>query len=372
MSHQMNSQMEAVQQQPDFDIPPIRTGKSLTVTDLHVHFFTYAGVVKALNGFSLTVEPGEMTALVGESGAGKSVLAWSVLNLPKRPGKIVAGEILWGDENVTLMSSDRLRNMRGKEIGLIVSNPRSQLHPLRRVGGQIEAAYLAHHPVSRQQARQAMLDTLRSVEMPDPARVAAAYPHELSGGMAQRILIAMALINSPELVIADDATNGLDVTVQRQVLDLMATLIREQHASALMITHDLGIVAQYCRRATIMYAGQSYEEAHTKRLFENPLHPYTQGLLGTIRSAQVAARSKPLSGIAPDPMALPAGCYLEPRCPVRLPHCREEMPELREAEPNHWVRCLRYPPLDQSTTAAETEVTAQRFGANIHQDGLLE
>ena len=372
MSHEANVRMDAVQQQKQPEILVSRAGKSLSVTDLHVHFFCYAGVVKALNGFCLTVEPGEMTALVGESGAGKSVLAWSVLNLPKRPGKIVAGEILWGDENVTDMSPDRLRNLRGKEIGLIVSNPRSQLHPLRRVGGQIQKAYLAHHSVSRREAEEAVLATLRSVEMPDPARVVAAYPHELSGGMAQRILIAMALINSPELVIADDATNGLDVTVQRQVLDLMAALIEQQHASALMITHDLGIVAQYCRRATIMYAGQSYEEAETRRLFENPLHPYTQGLLGTIRSAQVAARSKPLPGMAPDPMVPPPGCYLEPRCPVSLPECQQGAPELREVEPNHWVRCLRYPALDESVAAGGTEVTAERFGANIRQDGPIE
>ena len=345
-------------------------GQFLSVKNLHVHFFTYAGVVKALNGFDILLERGEMSALVGESGAGKSVFAWSLLGLPKRPGKIVEGEILLRGENVRQMPPDRLRKLRGQEISLIVSNPRSQLHPLRKVGGQIQAVAMAHQDISKKQAREAVLNTLRSVELPDPERLFNAYPHELSGGMAQRMLIAMALINSPELVIADDATNGLDVTVQRQVLDLMAGLIERQHASALMITHDLGIVAQYCKRATIMYAGQAYEVAETKRLFENPLHPYTQSLLGTIRSARVAARGKPLSGIAPDLVALPPGCYLEPRCPVRRPECRQIQPELRQVEAGHWVRCVLYPDMTESATAAKEarplEGTSDRFGVAMY------
>jgi oligopeptide/dipeptide ABC transporter ATP-binding protein len=197
---------------------------------------------------------------------------------------------------------------------------------------------------------------LAAVGLPDPARVARSYPHELSGGMAQRIIIAMALINNPQLVIADDATNGLDVTVQRQVLDLMTDLVRRQHASMLMITHDLGVVAQYCKRATVMYAGQAVETAETVRLFDNPLHPYTRGLLGTIRAAG-AERGKPLPGLPPDLTALPTGCFLEPRCPVRLPECQYIRPEMREAEPGHWVRCIHF--TDIATVTAKTSLAAK-------------
>ena len=331
----------------------------LAVKNLHVHFFTFAGVVRVLNGFELGLNRGEMSALVGESGSGKSVLAWSLLGIIKRPGKVVAGEVLWHGENVLRMPLARARRMRGQEVSLILSNPRSFLHPLQRVGRQIQTVHRAHCDVSEAQARQGTLDILKSVGLADPTRVFNSYPHELSGGMAQRILIAAALINSPQLVIADDATNGLDVTVQRQVLDLMARLIQEHRASALMITHDLGIVAQYCKRATIIYAGQPYETTETSRLFNNPLHPYTQSILGSLRSAHAAARGKPLPGITPDLMALPPGCSLEPRCPVRRPECREVTPELREVEPGHWVRCLRY------SEGRPGPITAELYGANI-------
>jgi oligopeptide/dipeptide ABC transporter ATP-binding protein len=301
-------------------------------------------VVKALNGVGLVLRRGEMSALVGESGAGKSVLAWALLGLTRPPGKVVGGEILWRGANVLAMSKERLGAMRGREIALIVSNPRSHLHPLAKVGPQIEAVYRAGNRAGRQAARAATLAGLKAVEMPDPTRVYASYPHELSGGMAQRVL---------------NATNALDVTVQRQVLDLMTGLIRQQHASALMITHELGIVAQYCQRATIIYAGQVYEVADTERLFDNPLHPYTQGLLATSRRRRSERQTEPLPSIAPDPMDLPRGCYLAPRCPVALPECRERMPELVEVEPDHWVRCLRYP------ARLAAAITADQVGARI-------
>jgi oligopeptide/dipeptide ABC transporter ATP-binding protein len=314
----------------------------LSVRDLHVHFFVYAGVVKALNGFDLTVNRGEMTALVGESGSGKSIAGWSILNLPKKPGRIVGGEIRWRGEDVLAMSPNRLRRLRGREISLILSNPRSHLHPLLRVGDQIQAVHQAHNKTSEAKSQEKAVAMLSSVGLSDPLRVLSSYPHELSGGMAQRIVIAMALINSPQLVIADDATNGLDVTVQRQVLDLMTELVHRERASMLMITHDLGIVAQYCKRATIMYAGQVVEVADTARLFESPLHPYTKSLIGTTRAKRGIAQDRPLPGLPPDPTALPSGCFLEPRCPVRLPECRNFRPELRQVAPDHWVRCIHY------------------------------
>src|SRR5262249_42650613 len=211
-----------------------------------------------------------MSALVGESGSGKSVAAWSVRGLPKAPGKIVEGEVQWHGQDILRMPKERLKRLRGNQISLILSSPRSNLHPLLRVGDQIQTVHQAHHQVPRSQSRETTLAMLKAVGL-DPRRVFHAYPHELSGGMAQRIIIAAALINSPELVIADDATNGLDVTVQRQVLDLMTRLIQQRRSSTLVITHDLGIVAQYCSRATVMYAGQAVEVASTKRLFNNPL-----------------------------------------------------------------------------------------------------
>jgi oligopeptide/dipeptide ABC transporter ATP-binding protein len=313
----------------------------LQVDNLHVEFPVYSSVIKALNGFDLAVNRGEMAAVVGESGSGKSVAAWAMLDLPKSPGRIVAGQVRWHGEPVQHMPPERLRRYRGKEVSLILANPRSQLHPLRRVGDQIEAVLRAHQQSSRAEEREKVLAMLAAVGLPDPARVSRSYPHELSGGMAQRIIIAMALINAPQLVIADDATNGLDVTVQRQVLDLMTDLVHRHHASMLMITHDLGVVAQYCKRATVMYAGQAVEVAETDRLFANPCHPYTTGLLGTIRAAG-SERGKPLPGLPPDPASLPSGCYLEPRCPVRLPECKHLRPEMRQVEPGHWVRCVRF------------------------------
>ena len=289
----------------------------LEVKDLYIDFFTHAGIVKGLSGVSLLVRPGEMSAIVGESGAGKSVLAWSILGLTRAPGRVVGGEILWRGENLLSANEQRLNAIRGKEISLIVSNPRSHLHPLTTVGKQIEAVRVGDD--SAHEVRQATLAALRDVEMPDPLRVYQSYPHELSGGMAQRVLIAMALINSPQLVIADDATSALDVTVQRQVLDLMSNLIKRSNASALMITHDFGVVAQYCKRAIVMFGGEIYEAAETQRLFENPLHSYTQALLASARrrrSDAVANRSEIGSRTR----------RIDPSS------------HLVEEEPDHWVR----------------------------------
>jgi oligopeptide/dipeptide ABC transporter ATP-binding protein len=316
-------------------------GAILTVSDLHVHFPVAAGTVEALSGFDLRINRGEMAALVGESGCGKSIAAWSILDLLPSPGRIVSGEVRWHGDDVQRMPPERLRQYRGKEVGLILANPRAQLHPLRRVGDQIEAVLRAHQRVGSAEARETVAAMLGAVGMPDPGRVARSYPHELSGGMAQRIVIAMALINGPQLVIADEATTSLDVTVQRQVLDLMTDLVHRQHASMLMITHDLGVVAQYCTQVTVMYAGQAVEVAPTERLFATPLHPYTKGLLGTVRAAG-ANRGDPLPGLPPNPAARPAGCSLEPRCPVRLPECARIRPALREVEPGRWVRCIRF------------------------------
>jgi ABC-type dipeptide/oligopeptide/nickel transport system ATPase component len=268
-----------------------------------------------------------MSALVGESGAGKSVLAWSILGLTKPPGRVVKGDILWRGENIVAMSANRLRQIRGREISLIVSSPRSHLHPLIRIGHQIEAAY---RPADGERsAREATLDMLKAVEMPDAWRIYRAYPHELSGGMAQRVLIAMALINSPHLVIADDATNALDVTVQRQVLDLMTSLIHKRQASALMITHDLGIVAQYCQRATVVCRGEVYEVADTPQLFGNPVHPYTRALL---------AKARRRKGVHGPSELVHAAWGSKSMHPMSISCKGNELSELQEVEPGHFVR----------------------------------
>ena len=322
---------------------PSRPDRLLEVKDLRVVFRTYAGTAEAVNGFDLAVDRGEMVALVGESGSGKSVTAWSIVGLTKPPGRVVGGEVLWRGRNVREMSAGELRAWRGGGISLILSNPRSHLHPLIAVGKQVDAVYRAHNGAAREAPREATLAILKAVGLPDPLRVYRSHPHELSGGMAQRILIGMAMINSPQLVIADDATNGLDMTVQRQVLDLMTAQIRDRNAANLMITHDLGIVAQYCQRATVMYAGQAVETASTRTLFRRPLHPYTQAIIASAGpDGKVAKRTLP--GVAPDLFALPKGCVLEPRCPVRRAECKVVRPRMTEVEPGHSVRCILYEP----------------------------
>jgi len=283
-----------------------------------------------------------MSALVGESGSGKTVAAWSMLGLPLRPGKIIEGEVFWYEENILKMTPEQLNELRGKEIGLILSSPKIYLHPLVRVGKQIQEVYMAHHDISKSKAYEIVLDIISNMGLSDSPRIFNSYSFELSGGMAQRIMIAMALVNSPELVIADDSTNGLDVTIQRQILDLMSDLIKQRNSSALMITHDLGIVAQYCKNVAIMYAGQTIEKASVNEIFSNPLHPYSQSLIGSIRSTRLGTKGKPIPGIAPDPKNLPSGCLFEPRCSIKMPECKKDQSPMIEVEKGHFVRCLRY------------------------------
>jgi len=339
------------------------TNQILQVKNLHVYFYTSQGVAKVINGFDLVIGHGEMSALVGESGSGKTVAAWSILGLPRLPGKIIEGEINWHGENILNMSPDRLRRLRGKEIGLILSNPTSCLHPFIKVGEQIKAVCNAHNQNSKDEALKSTLEILSAMRLPDTKRIFNSYVYELSGGMAQRIMIAMTLVNSPELILADDSTNGLDVTIQRQVLDLTNELIQQRNTSALMITHDLGVVAQYCRNVTIIYAGQTVEIASVKQLFQNPLHPYTKGLLGSIRSVSLRVQGKSLPGIAPNPKELPSGCYLQPRCPARLPKCSQGRPILQQAEPGHFVRCFRYSdaelPVDEKVLSSSIDLNKE-------------
>lgn len=326
----------------------------LEIADLRAHFDTYEGVVHALNGIDLVIDETEIVGLVGETGSGKSVLATAIMNAVRFPGRIVRGSVRLDGHDLVTMDEPALRRIRGVEISLVATNPRSKLNPLLRIGAQIVDIIRAHEPVVKETAQARAVDLLRTVGINDPERRARAYPHELSGGMAQRVLIAMALAGSPRLLIADEATNGLDVTVQRQVLDLIQDKVREKQSSALIITHDLGIVAQYCQRVAIIYAGQIVEEASVAELFRNPRHPYTISLLASSQAVSRQRHRLALVGSRPDLRNLPCGCLLEPRCPFADDRARTEMPALRELEPGHLVRCHRADEPLRELVSAET------------------
>jgi oligopeptide/dipeptide ABC transporter ATP-binding protein len=311
----------------------------LEVDDLNIAFDTYEGTVAALNGVSLAVDQGEMLGLVGESGSGKSVLSHALLGQVRPPGRVLGGAVRFRGHDLLAMPEGTLQRIRGKEISLIVTNPRSQLNPMVSIGDQIANVYRSHIACSRAEARARAIEGLANVGIPDPVRRADAYPHQLSGGMAQRVLIAMALVCSPSLLVADDATNGLDVTVQRQVLNLMRDLIRRQNSAAVIVTHDLGIVARYCQKVAILYAGQVVEIAATETFFAAPTHPYSQSLLDALRGRSAAPDSVVLTGAGIDLRHLPTGCYLHPRCPIAIDRCRAETAALDPIAADHWVRC---------------------------------
>jgi ABC-type dipeptide/oligopeptide/nickel transport system ATPase component len=252
---------------------------ALEVQDLHTHFFTAGGVVKALNGVSLRLERGRMLGIVGESGAGKTTLAHSIMRVVPPPGRVVRGATLLFGRDLQQLPEEKLRQVRGSEIAMIVPNPRAELNPLLTIGDQLANVARAHLRLERREAFDRAVSMLAEVKIPDPARRARAYPHELSGGMAQRVVIAMALIGEPKVTISDDATSGLDVTVQAQVLDLTLQLLREHDSASVMITRDLGIVANYCDHVAVLYRGKVLEAAGVRAFFSNPRHPYSIDLL---------------------------------------------------------------------------------------------
>ena len=253
--------------------------RALEVNDLHTHFFTAVGVIKALNGVTLGVDGGKMLGLVGESGSGKTALAHSIMRVVPPPGLVVKGETKLFGRDLQKVSEDQLRQIRGKEIAMMVPNPRAELNPLLTIGDQLANVARAHLHIGKEEAKERAVRILTAVNIPDPVRRTRAYPHELSGGMAQRVIIAMAMIGEPKVTISDDATSGLDVTVQAQVLDLTVQLLRERQSSSLMITRDLGIVANYCDDVAVLYRGRILEMAGVKSFFANPRHPYSVQLL---------------------------------------------------------------------------------------------
>jgi len=317
----------------------------MAVEDLRVHFVTEDGVVKAVDGVSYEVEPGRVLGIVGESGSGKSVSSLTVMGLSRGRSTRVAGSVMFEGRDLLTLSDQQMRKIRGNEIAMIFQDPLSSLHPFYRVGAQLVEAIRVHRPdTSKHQARDRAIELLRLVGIPDPQRRFSAYPHEFSGGMRQRAMIAMALVNEPKVLIADEPTTALDVTVQAQILELMSRLKDELEMAMIIITHDLGVVAEIADEVAVMYAGRIVERASTTTLFAAPEHPYTWGLLRSIPrlDAPRDVALQPISGRPPSLINLPSGCSFHPRCPyVRDAHRRidptlEPLPD----DPNHSVACL--------------------------------
>jgi oligopeptide/dipeptide ABC transporter ATP-binding protein len=319
----------------------------LEVKNLKTYFYTEDGVVRAVDGVNFEVYPGEVLGLVGESGCGKSVTSLSIMRLIAKPGRVDAGEILLDGENLLDLPEEEMIKVRGNRISMIFQQPQTALNPVFKVGEQLSEVLDVHQDLGKDAGRKRAIQLLKMVGVPDPERRAEAYPHELSGGMAQRVMIAMALACVPELLIADEPTTALDVTIQAQILDLMRDLRREMGTSVILITHDLGVVAEMAERVAVMYAGEIVEQTDVNSLFDQPLHPYTQGLIGSIPIlGQLKERLDVIPGSVPNLVNLPVGCRFAPRCEARFKHglsiCTEIKPELDEVKPGHYVRCWLY------------------------------
>jgi oligopeptide/dipeptide ABC transporter ATP-binding protein len=319
----------------------------LEVMGLKTHFFTEDGVVKAVDGVDFYVKPGEVWGLVGESGCGKSVTALSIMQLIREPGKIVEGDVEFESQNLRSLSETEIQSIRGNRISMIFQQPQSSLNPVFTIGDQLAEVFDIHTGLSKAEAWDKSVELLRTVGIPDPEQKAHAYPHEMSGGQAQRVMIAMALALRPKLLIADEPTTALDVTIQAQILDLMRELRNQLDTAVILITHDLGVVAETADRVAVMYAGQIVEQASVTNLFEEPLHPYTVGLLNSIPVlGETKDRLDVIDGVVPNLVDLPSGCRFAPRCRERVEHdlsiCLEKRPGLESVQPDHSVRCWLY------------------------------
>jgi oligopeptide/dipeptide ABC transporter ATP-binding protein len=319
----------------------------LEVKNLRTHFPTRGGLVRAVDGISFHLDRGELLGLVGESGCGKSMTALSVMRLIAPPGKIVEGEILFQGSDLLKLSDSQMRQMRGDDIAMIFQDPMTSLNPVYTVGEQIAEALRLHRKLSRKQARQATIEAMREVSIPDPSRRLDDYPHQLSGGMRQRIMIAMALACNPKLLIADEPTTALDVTIQAQILELLDDLRKQRDLAVLLITHDLGVVAEVADRVAVMYTGRIVEESPVEELFAKPKHPYTEGLLNSVPKLTAEhvvkkERLETIEGVVPRPTDLPPGCHFAPRCRLRLPRCTEEEIPLYQLDGGVQVRCVLY------------------------------
>jgi oligopeptide/dipeptide ABC transporter ATP-binding protein len=322
----------------------------LEVRDLHTSFKTSDGLVRAVDGVDFHVDRGEILGLVGESGCGKSVTSLSLMGLVPKPGKVNAGQVIFDGRDLLTISPKEMRALRGDRISMIFQQPTSSLNPVYNIGKQIGEVLEVHRRMKRGAARERAGELLRMVGIPDPVSRLAAFPHSLSGGMAQRVMIAMALACEPELLIADEPTTALDVTIQAQILDLMRDLQHETGTAIILITHDLGVVAEMCDRVAVMYAGEIVEQTDVRSLFAHPRHPYTEGLIGSVPIlGQAKAELATIPGAVPNLINLPAACRFAPRCVARVqrsvPYCEEIHPELRPVEhdvADHDVRCWIY------------------------------
>jgi oligopeptide/dipeptide ABC transporter ATP-binding protein len=314
----------------------------IRVKDLRTSFFTPEGEVRAVDGVSLTIEQGKTLGLVGESGCGKSVTALSIMRLvPSPPGKVVGGEILYRGRDLLRLNGGSMRKIRGNEISMIFQEPMTSLNPVFTIGNQIGEAIRLHQGLGKRETRDKTIEMLRLVKIADPESRVDDYPHQLSGGMRQRVMIAMALSCNPSLLIADEPTTALDVTIQAQILELMKELQEKLGMALLLITHDLGVVAEQADEVAIMYAGKIVERAEAKAIFNRPLHPYTVGLLNSLpgTGGKKKKRLEAIPGVVPSPLELPTGCRFRDRCPKASGICAEAEPELVEKEKGHWVAC---------------------------------
>ena len=317
----------------------------LEVKNLHTHFFTGGTVVKAVDGVNISLRQGETLGIVGESGSGKSITALSIMRLiPSPPGKIVAGEIIFEDRNLLKLSEKEMRNIRGNEIAMIFQDPMTSLNPVLTIGDQIAESLIIHQKISKKEALIKVVDLLESVGISEAKKRIKDYPHQFSGGMRQRVMIAMAMACSPKLLIADEPTTALDVTIQAQILDLMRKLKTDFNTSIIMITHDLGVVAEICENVVVMYAGSPVEYTDTITIFKDPKHPYTLGLLASIPKIhdEKKERLEPINGTTPDLSVEILGCKFRERCTYAKEVCAIESPTLKEVSPGHYVNCHLY------------------------------
>ena len=336
----------------------------LEVRNLQTHFFTEDGVVRAVDGVDITVYPGEVLGIVGESGCGKSVTSLSIMRLIGQPGKVVGGEILFDGKDLLKLPESEMMTVRGNRISMIFQQPQTSLNPVFRVGEQIGEVLNVHQDFGKEAAQKRTVELLKLVGIPDAERRAEAFPHELSGGMAQRVMIAMALACLPDLLIADEPTTALDVTIQAQILDLMRNM-REQFGSAvILITHDLGVIAEMADRVAVMYAGEIVEQTSVLSLFKEPLHPYTKGLIGsTPVLGRVREKLDVIPGAVPNLVNLPKGCRFAPRCAARIQHnlaiCTEQDPDLIQYDEGHIIRCWLYQDSSQHTAPLKKSIQVE-------------
>jgi oligopeptide/dipeptide ABC transporter ATP-binding protein len=316
----------------------------LEVKNLQTHFSTDRGVIKAVDGVDFKVNKGQTLGIVGESGCGKSITSLSIMRLiASPPGKIVGGEVLFKGQNLLALSEEKMRHIRGNEISMIFQEPMTSLNPVYSVGEQIAESIRIHQKLNRKKAWEKAVDMLKLVGIPSPEKRAKQEPHELSGGMRQRVMIAMALACNPELLVADEPTTALDVTIQAQILDLLKKLQEDFGSAVIMITHDLGVVADTCDMVAVMYAGKVVEYTDVDSLFEKPKHPYTEGLLNSIpRIDEDREELLAIEGSVPSPTDMPIGCRFAPRCPYATALCHEKLPDLLSLEEDSQVRCWIY------------------------------